>query len=204
MLRVAPIAVLLSLSLVACGSSGAKHGVAALKPDSTPSTLVGDQQAGSTVTTAPGSGGPASGNGTGGTGGTGAPTTVKGGAPTNGTNGTTTTTKPHRPVTAKLDKSCVHRGAAGDEQGITVHTDPSDTVAYSTEYSDHSNELSHPSYKTGSGYGKASTDGEYHTTWKLPEDATTGTATVHFIAENKVHDEIPLTFKVAGPLDKCP
>jgi hypothetical protein len=204
MLRVATIAILLSLSLAACGSSHAKPGgnLAAAKGDSTGTTVaVLDQGSAASGTPAAGSGANGTGNGVKAST---PPTTAKGTAVTDGTGGSTTTTKPHRPVTAKLDKACVHRGAAGDEQGITVHTDPGDTVAYSTEYSDHSNEMSHPTYKTGSGYGKASSDGEYHTTWKLPEDATTGTATVHFIAENKIHDDIPLTFKVAGPLDKCP
>jgi hypothetical protein len=198
----ATVAVLVSMSLVACGGGGKKASAAKVNADAngaTTTTAAGDTGAGA------GSGSAAKGSGSKG----GSSTTVKSGTATTAAGGSadpssTTTTKPHRPVTAKLDKACVRRGPTGDDQTITVHTDPDDTVAYSSEYSDHSNELSHPAYKTGSGYGKASTDGVYTATWKVPDDAPSGTATIHFIAEAKIHDDIPLTFKVVGPLDKCP
>ncbi|HZQ26371.1 MAG TPA: hypothetical protein VFA94_01625 [Acidimicrobiales bacterium] len=192
----ATAAVLLSLTLVACGG-GKKSSTAALKAagNGTTTTAAGDAASGGggSPTTVKGSKSTAKGNGT-------TATTAAGGG---ADPSSTTTTKPHRPVTAKLDKACVHRGKAGDDQTLTVHTDPDDTVAYSTEYSDHSNELTHPAYKTGSGYGKASTDGVYVATWKVPDDAPSGTATLRFIAEGKIHNEIPLTFKVVGPLESC-
>jgi hypothetical protein len=139
------------------------------------------------------------------------PTTTKGGktSPTTakpGTNGptTTTTTKPHRPIVMKLDKTCVRRGATGDLQGLTIQTDPNDIVAWSTEYSDHSNELTHPEWQKvgGSGSGKSDANGNFHTTWHVPDDAPLGTATLHTIAEQKLGPV--LTFKVVSQIETCP
>jgi hypothetical protein len=189
--RIAVLLAIAVLLLPACGKdkkdSGLKaDGTTATNPDGTPAD-------GGTATTAKGQ----SGNGKTGT-------TVKGQTGTTaagGAGGTTTTTKPHVPVVINLDKTCVRRGSTGDTQGLSVKTDPSDVVAFSTEYSDHSNELSNQSYKTGSGYGRASTNGDYRTEWKVPDNAPTGTATLHIIAQNKI--QAPVTFKVVGQLESC-
>jgi hypothetical protein len=118
-----------------------------------------------------------------------------------GPSNTTTTTKPHVPVTMKLDLTCVRRGQSGDTQGLTVHTDPKDYVGYSTEYSDHSNEFTNLSYKSGSGYVKADENGNGRAEWKVPDNAPTGVATLHTVAEGKVGPT--LTFKVVSQLDHC-
>jgi hypothetical protein len=188
--RLFVLLLLLLLALLpACG--GGKKNAAGVKQNGTTSSSVAGSDgaaAGGTSTTAKG--------GKGGT----TSTTAKGGA-AEATGGSTTTTKPHVPVVIKLDRKCVRRGATGDSQGISVTTDPNDIVGYSTEYSDHSNELTNPSYKTGSGYGNADDKGKYHTEWKLPDNATPGTATLRVIAEGKIQP--PLTFKVVDQLGKC-
>jgi len=145
-----------------------------------------------TTTTAPGGGTTTVPGGTQGT----TPTSQGQGAP-----GSTTTTRPPFPVEMKLDKACVKRGANGDTQTLTVKTRAKDTVAYSTEYSDHSNELSNPEYKSGSGYGDADDDGDYKAEWKIPDTAPNGIARLHVIADGRIHSK--LTFRVVGPLESC-
>lgn len=190
--------VLVSLCLVllsACG--GGKKDASALKTKNADNSASGGENAqggssgGSTTTTVKGS--KSTGKST--------STTTKAGA--SSASSSTTTTKPHVPLVMKLDRQCVRRGTAGDQQGLQVHTDPGDTVAYSTEYSDHSNELSHPQWQKvgGSGYGKASSDGDYHGVWHVPDDAPTGTATLHIIAEGKI--QAPITFKVVALTESC-
>jgi hypothetical protein len=168
-----------------------------------PASKVKGDAAGTTTTTAPGGGSTVPGGGS-------TSTTVKGqsgqGSTTTttaaGGAGATSTTKTTIPATGKLTKACVRKGPTGDDQTLQVHTTPGDMVGFSTEYSDHSNELSHPAYKTGSGYGKASTSGDYEATWKVPPDAPDGTATVHWIANGKIQEK-KLTFKVIGLTGAC-
>jgi hypothetical protein len=125
-------------------------------------------------------------------------TTAKSG----GQAGATTTTPTTDPsVTMKLDRQCVRRGPTGDMQGLTVTTSPGDTVAWSTEYSDHSNEMSKPEYKTGSGYGKADDKGNFHTEWIVPIQAPPGEATLHTIAKGKLQP--PLKFRVVAENESC-
>lgn len=183
------VAVALASLLSACG--GSKHTSAVKAKNASDPGKAGDSGSnaqGATTTTVKGAKGKTT------------STTAK-----PGTSGptTTTTTKPHVPVVMKLDKSCIRRGQAGDTQGLTVVSDdPDDIVAYSTEYSDHSNELTNKSYTTGSGYGRTDANGHLHLTWKVPDSATTGVATVHTIAEGKFGPN--LTFKVVSQLESCP
>lgn len=129
--------------------------------------------------------------------------TTAGGPPATNADGSpaTTTTRAPFPVELKLEKKCVKRGSNGDTQALIAKTRPGDTVAYSTEYSDHSNELSNPSYKSGSGYGEADGKGNFRSEWKVPDNAPSGTARLHVIADNRIHP--PLEFKVVGPLESC-
>ena len=83
-------------------------------------------------------------------------------------------------------------------QALTVHTTPGDTVAYSTEYSDHSNELTNPSYRTGSGAGTADATGTFHAVWLVPATAPLGIATVHLIYGGALQPS--LEFEIAAPL----
>lgn len=114
---------------------------------------------------------------------------------------TTTTPTSDPSVTMKLDRLCVRRGPTGDMQGLTATTSPGDTVAWSTAYSDHSNEMSNPEYKTGSGYGKAGSDGRFHSQWLIPAQAPLGEATLHTIAKGKLQPV--LKFRVVGEKDSC-
>lgn len=119
-----------------------------------------------------------------------------------GDQGATTTTPTSDPsVTMKLDRLCVRRGPTGDKQGLSATTSPGDTVAWSTEYSDHTNEMSNPEYKTGSGYGKAGSDGRFHTEWIVPAQAPLGEATLHTIAKGKLQPH--LKFRVVGENESC-
>jgi hypothetical protein len=146
--------------------------------------------AGGSSTTAPG--GTGGGSGAGGT-----ATTQPGGA-----SGSTTTTRAPFPVKMRVEKPCVRRGATtGDVQAVIVETRPEDTVAYSTEYSDQSNEISKPEYKTGSGYGVADDKGNYRGEWRVPDTATEGMAKLHVIADGRIHST--LTFRVVSQTGKC-
>jgi hypothetical protein len=102
-------------------------------------------------------------------------------------------------VSASVDKACV---APLGLQGITVHTTPSDVVAYSTEYADQSNELSNPTYRTGSGSGTADASGLFRATWRVPPTAPLGPAHLHYIAGAKLRG--PVDFTVGLPLVTCP
>jgi hypothetical protein len=98
-----------------------------------------------------------------------------------------------------VDRACVPRGG---RQGLTVRTKPATTVAYSTEYSDGSTELTNRSYTTGFGYGVADPSGTYRVTWIVPTIAPPGPATVHLAAT----EPIPATvkFTVAAREEDCP
>lgn len=194
MKRIAVILTFLAVLSAACG--GDKKDDAVKTKDASSQTDAGENaqgsgdSKGSTATTAKG-----------GSKGKTSSTTAKSGS--SGATSSTTTTKPHRPIVIKLDKTCVRRGLNGDLQGLNVDTDPEDTVAYSTEYSNHENELTHPQWQKvgGSGYGKADSNGKYHGTWHVPDDAPTGTATLHIIAQGAIQK--PVTFKVVGQLESC-
>ncbi|MDQ1439663.1 MAG: hypothetical protein QOK43_3292 [Acidimicrobiaceae bacterium] len=196
MKRVLLVLTLVSLLAAGCGSDK-KQSVNAKSTSTTAGSSTGGTDAnGNTTTTAKGSKAKGS---------KGSTTTVKPGSGTDsgGTGSTTTTTKAPFPVVMKLDKECVRKGATGDAQALNVTTRPDDTVAYSTEYADHSNELSHPQWQKvgGSGYGKASTDGKYRAEWHVPDDAPDGTATLHVIADGRIQP--PITFKVVGLTAHC-
>ena len=114
-------------------------------------------------------------------------TTVKGATTTTTTvkGATTTTTKPRPttttvPVTAKVDKACVH---PGDPQGLTVTANSRGQVIYDTVYSDKSDDLT-AHYGTGSGRGDADDKGVYHTTWVLSPKVPPGPAYVNVAATN--------------------
>ncbi|MGH2830550.1 MAG: hypothetical protein ACRDJM_08695, partial [Actinomycetota bacterium] len=94
-----------------------------------------------------------------------------------------------------LDRPCGRRGI--DLQGLTVRTArPGSHVGYSTEYSDHSNEVGNPSYQGGYGYGKVDAAGGYRATWTVPAAAPPGTATVRVIYSAS-DPAIVLTYVVA-------
>jgi hypothetical protein len=190
--------VLLLVSLLAAGCGDNKKKTNASATDQ------------STSTTVEGSANGASGNG-----GTTA-TTKKGSKASNGTTTTsttkpgavgatggssTTTTRPIYPVKMSLDKPCVRRGTQGDTQSLTVQSWKNDYVAYSTEYSDKTNDLSNPEYKTGHGYEQVGDDGKVKFEWKVPDTAPTGTATLHTIADGRLQPII--TFKVVSQLGHC-
>lgn len=105
--------------------------------------------------------------------------------------------------TAKLDKACVRRGAIDDLQGLTVRTEPGDHVIFSTSYSDGSNELGNPSYKTGHGSGVAA-KGTFRQTWVVPEEAPTGEATVTVLTSSSGGRTRELEFTVVGKEASCP
>jgi hypothetical protein len=194
--RVTLVLLLISLLAAACGDK--KETNASATGKSTTTTVDGQGAApngGSTTTTTA--------KGSKGTKGTTTTSTTKPGDTTGGTTGasTTTTTRAPFPVKMSLEKTCVRRGSTGDTQALHVTTRPKDFVGYSTEYSDHSNELSNQSYKTGSGYQDAGEDGKVTIEWKLPDNAPTGTATLHTIADGRLQPV--LTFKVVSALDHC-
>ena len=196
MKRLALIVVLVALVAGGCGEKKKSGGDAASSTDETTTTVAGQI----------GGGGGTEGGGTGTTvtpGGS-TNTTAKGGTTqTTAAGGVTTTSPTSDPsVTMKLDRACVRKGALGDSQGLTATTSPGDIVAWSTEYSDHSNEMSNPSYKTGSGYGKAGSDGRFHSEWKVPDNAPLGEAILHTIAKGKLQPY--LRFTVVDTDGKCP
>lgn len=131
---------------------------------------------------------------------------------TSGGNGSPPrTSDPEAPSTtrgkanASLDRPCVHRGSTTELQGLTV--DPHRVgffVGYSTLYSDGSDELKNPSYKTGFGYGPTGPDGTYHTTWVVPVNAPNGVARVRVIVEH--FDAVPQQpdFLVVDETGTCP
>lgn len=117
-------------------------------------------------------------------------------------SGTATTQPPPDPdVQMSVERACVRRGPTGDTQVLNVKTVPNDTVAWSTAYSDRSNEVSNPSYTTGSGKGKAGPDGRFRTEWKVPPNAPLGTATLLTIAKGKFGPR--LTFEVVAEDGRC-
>jgi hypothetical protein len=190
MKRIALAALIFVLLAAACGDDKKNDVNAASQSDDTTTTtgVTGEQPAGgaSTTTTARKNGG------------SGGTTT------TTGPGGSVTTTTPTSDpsVTMTLDKPCVRRGPLGDKQGLGVVSAPEDTIAWSTEYSDGTNELSNPEYKSGgSGYGKAGSDGRYHTSWFVPKEAPLGEATLHTVAKGKLQP--PLKFRVVGEKDSC-
>lgn len=182
--------VLLIPMLAACGSDNPKasaQGDDVKTPATTGSSSETTAPGGKTATTKPGT-----------------TATTKPGTPTSGAAGATassSTTRAPFPVKMSLGKQCVRRGANGDTQTLDIVTRPKDFVGYSTEYSDGSNELTNPSYKSGSGYGQADDDGKVHLEWKLPDNATTGTATLRTIADGRMQPL--LHFKVVSQLETC-
>lgn len=125
-------------------------------------------------------------------------TTAKSG----GQAGATTTAPTADPsVTMKLDRACVRRGPNGDKQGFSATTQPDSYVAWSTQYSDGSNEMSNQEYKTGSGYAKSDSAGNFHTEWIVPIQAPLGEAQLHTIAKGKLQP--PLKFRVVGENESC-
>ena len=128
--------------------------------------------------------------------------TAKGGG-----SGATSTTVPSAqnaaqpPPTAKLARSCVRKGASGDEQTLTVRTAPEDMVGYTSEYSDQSTAFAKPEYKTGDGQGLADTAGVYTATWLVPPTAPEGKVKLHWVARGKF--QTPLEFTVVSPTGSC-
>jgi hypothetical protein len=105
------------------------------------------------------------------------------------------------PITATLDRTCVHRGSTTELQGLTVHLRKDEPVGYSTQYSDQSNELSNQTYKTGYGYGKGGADGTFRATWVVPANAPPGPAIVSVLARG---GQQKLPFTVAAQGGSCP
>jgi protocatechuate 3,4-dioxygenase beta subunit len=97
----------------------------------------------------------------------------------------------------------VHRGDATELQGLTAHAAPKTTIGFSTEYSDHSNEVTNKSYTTGFGYGTTGATGVYRITWMVPAAAPVGNAVVHLIASPGSVVSPSLTFRVAAPGAAC-
>lgn len=88
-------------------------------------------------------------------------------------------------------------------QGFTAHLAARAAIGYDTIYSDNSNELMNPSYKTGYGYGKSDDSGTYHASWIVPATAPPGTAKLYVLyAGNKPAIELPFT--IVTETGKCP
>ncbi|MBI2169299.1 MAG: hypothetical protein HYU28_07330 [Actinobacteria bacterium] len=101
-----------------------------------------------------------------------------------------------------LDKECVTRGLSSDLQGITARVPTGAIVIYSTEYSDHSNEVSNPGYATGYG-DTTSVAGTARATWVVPADAPTGSAVLH-VAGTVEMTPSELRFEVVDSKGDCP
>lgn len=109
--------------------------------------------------------------------------------------------QPRPRTTAAIDRACVRRGV--DTQGLTVRNARSGGyVGYSTEYSDHSNEVSNRSYTTGYGYGRTDSSGGYRATWVVPATAPAGIATLRVIYSAS-EQPIVLTFNVVAQTGSC-
>ena len=171
---------LLVPALSACGGSSKKAKLASRS--STTTTTV----AGASATTV--AGGPAGGSTPRGKAGSKANTATSAPA-TNGTTSPSVTAPtgpgPKVPVTATIDKQCVHRGTATDMQGFTAHLAARDVIGYDTVYSDNSTEASNHTYTTGYGYGKADDNGVYRATWVVPATAPPGQATLYVLYSAK-------------------
>lgn len=120
----------------------------------------------------------------------------------------TATTEAAAPTTTKgpnveLERSCAVRGSATRRQGFTASVGAGNIVIYSTSYSDGSNELTEPRYKTGFGNTTAGPAGKAVATWVVPASAPTGTATLHVSGSVEVRPRT-LTFKVAPTDSGCP
>jgi hypothetical protein len=87
-----------------------------------------------------------------------------------------------------------------------VHGKPTEGVIYSSVYSDGSNELSNPAYKTGYGNGQTDAAGAYHTTWVIPTDAPLGPAKVNVITGSAVptRQMVSLPYAVVDKKAPCP
>jgi hypothetical protein len=108
------------------------------------------------------------------------------------------------PSSARLDKSCVHRGAQDDRQGITIKTDPGGPASYQTVYSDGSSIIDRPQYSSGGQNGGfADASGTYRDTWVVPASAPLGRATVRAVVAGR-SDTIDMTFTIVGPSSSCP
>ena len=192
MKRIAVLALAATLVLGACGDDKKKDDAgsatttsAAAGTETTQTTAAGGAPGG-TPTTA---------------GGTGA-TTAPGQAP-QPAQPPPPTTQPPFPVQARLEKACVRRGSTTDKQVLVVKTRPGSGIAYSTQYSDGSNEMTKPSYQKagGHGTGKADAEGNFRAEWTVPVDAPTGTAKVTVATDQRIHG--PYEFRVAGELESC-
>ena len=174
--------------------------------------------AGSTTTTTTAAGGEAGSGSTlpGGAGGATLPgqtaTTVKGATATTvpgrpGPGQTTQHTISQQPdpqvKSAKLDRTCVHKGNPAEPQGLTVQMLPKQTLGYETVYSDYSTDASNKSYTTGSGYGQSDDNGNFRATWVVPANAPTGKTTVYLLTSPN-HAPIQLPFDYVALGAKCP
>ena len=201
MLGLMVTAVLVMPALAACGGSSHRPKLASKASSTTTTTAAGGAGASTTIA-GPGSngaGGTQSGTNTGG----GTATTVAG-AP-NLPPGVTSPQAPGPEVTAtaKLDRTCVHKGLATDVQGVTVQMAARAPVAYESVYSDNSTEMTNKSYTTGHGYGKADDKGVYRATWVVPGSAPPGKANVYVLySANK--QPITLPFTIVPLTGSCP
>ena len=189
--------------LVACGG-GSKRPKVLAKAGTTTTVAPGDPTA--TTTTIPGS--PASPGAT-------QPGSKPGQAPNggpagggNGAAGGPTTTAiaqpgPPQPTTGQIDRTCVHKGAVTEPQGLTVHMTTNSAVGYETVYSDNSTEVNNKSYKAGYGYGKSGPDGVYRATWVVPGTAPLGKATV-YVLTTADKPPLQLPFDIVPVGAKCP
>ena len=197
MKRIGLITLIVALLVTACGGDSKDKGAQnASASDSTTSTTTAEGVGtGQTPGGTQSQGTPGGSNGAGG----GTTTTT---AARSGSQSATQDPAPDPEVHASLERDCVRKGPNGDTQALIMKSSPGDTVAWSTAYSDGTNELSNPEYKSGgSGFGKTNDVGHYKTSWKVPSTAPLGTATLHTIAKGKFGPK--LTFRVVGETEKC-
>jgi hypothetical protein len=93
----------------------------------------------------------------------------------------------------QLASGCVTPGGA---QSVTIHASPSGHVAYDTTYADGTNQFSKDrAYVEGHGEGDADPRGVYTASWHVPANAPLGSATLNYIANNRMNQ---LNFTVAA------
>jgi hypothetical protein len=125
------------------------------------------------------------------------------GAGSDASDGSDSSSSGEVPATATLARACARAGVPGDAQTLTVSgAAPDELVGYSTAYSDHSNELTNPSYTSGYGYGPAGADGVYRATWTVPANAPAGTAMVGLVSGGPIQESV--SFLVVASTGTCP
>lgn len=104
-------------------------------------------------------------------------------------------------VAGSLSLACARAGA--DTQTMTiVGLSPGQSAGYSTQYSDHSNELTNKTYTEGFGFAKADTTGRAVATWRVPSTAPPGPADV-LVIWSPGSQPLTLSFTIAAPGGGC-